>query len=196
MRFRFFRRGPYVIKGAIDAEEADVDSTVFSLYFAEYPTSWGVFRAAASVGGVTAVGLPGEDGRRFFSYIKKKYPAVLLVERSTADLEQVGAEIGEYLSGERREFAVPFHVRATPFQFKVLEAVSAIPYGATATYREIAERVGSPSAARAVGAACAANPIPLIVPCHRVVAAAGLGGYGGGPGLKRKLLEHEGVRLK
>jgi methylated-DNA-[protein]-cysteine S-methyltransferase len=77
-----------------------------------------------------------------------------------------------------------------------LEAVSAIPYGSTATYREVAERVGSPSAARAVGAACAANPIPLIVPCHRVVAAAGLGGYGGGPALKRKLLELEGVRVK
>ncbi len=196
MCFRFLWRGPYVIKGAIDVAEADVDSTVFSLYFAEYPTSWGVFRAAASVGGVTAVGLPGEDDRRFFSYIQKKYPAVLLVERTTAELEQARAEVGEYLAGERREFAVPFHIRATPFQFKVLEAVSAIPYGSTATYGEIAERVGSPSAARAVGAACGANPIPLIIPCHRVVAAAGLGGYGGGPALKRKLLELEGVRLK
>jgi O-6-methylguanine DNA methyltransferase len=196
MRFRFFRRGPYVIKSPIGAGEADVDTTVFSLFYAEFPTSWGVFRAAASAGGVVALGLPGDEGGRFFSYIKKKYPAFLLVERSAAALEQVGAEIGEYLAGERREFAVPFHIRATPFQFKVLEAASAIPYGATATYREVAERVGSPGGARAVGAACAANPLPLIFPCHRVVGVSGLGGYAGGPALKRRLLEHEGARVK
>ena len=173
-----------------------MNSTVSSLYYAEFPTSWGVFRAAASAGGITAVGLPGGDGRRFFSYIKKKYPAFLLLERGTPEMEQGRGEIEEYLAGERREFAVPFHIRVTPFQFKVLEAVSAIPYGATATYREIAERLGSPSAARAVGAACAANPIPLVIPCHRVVGSSGLGGYGGGPALKRKLLEHEGVCIK
>lgn len=173
-----------------------MSSNVFSLYYAEFPTSWGVFRAAASAGGVVAMGLPEDGGRRFFAYLKDKYPAFLLFERTAPELEQARAELEEYLAGRRREFAVPFHIRATPFQFKIYEAVSAIPYGSTATYREIAERVGSPGAARAVGAACAANPIPLIIPCHRVVGASGLGGYGGGAVLKRKLLEHEGARLK
>ena len=168
-----------------------MNSTVSSLYYAELPTSWGVFRAAASAGGITAVGLPGGDGRAFFSYIKKKYPAFLLLERGTPELEQGRAEIDEYLAGERREFAVPFHIRVTPFQFKVLEAVSAIPYGSTATYGELAARIGSPGAARAVGAACGANPIPLIIPCHRVVGSSGLGGYAGGLELKRKLLALE-----
>lgn len=142
------------------------------------------------------MGLPEENGRRFFAHLKSKYPGFLLLERPAPDLEQARVEIQEYIAGERREFGVPFHIRVTPFQFKVLEAISAIPYGATATYGELAARLGAADAARAVGAACAANPIPLIIPCHRVVAAAGLGGYGGGPALKRKLLEHEGARLK
>jgi methylated-DNA-[protein]-cysteine S-methyltransferase len=173
-----------------------LSTDVFSLYYAELPTSWGVFRAAASAGGVVAVGLPGDEGRRFFAYLKSKYPTFLLFERSVPELERVRDELDEYLAGRLHEFGVPFHIRATRFQFKIYEAVSAIPYGSTATYREVAERVGSPGAARAVGAACAANPIPLIIPCHRVAAASGLGGYAGGPALKRKLLEHEGARLK
>jgi methylated-DNA-[protein]-cysteine S-methyltransferase len=173
-----------------------VITPVFSLFFTEFPTEWGVLRLAASAGGVAAVGLPEETGRRFFAHLKRKYPGFLFVEGTTPELELARAEIGEYLAGGRREFDVPFHIRATPFQFKVLEAVSAIPYGSTATYGELAARVGVPGGARAVGAACAANPIPLIIPCHRVVAAAGLGGFRGGPELKRKLLEHEGARLK
>ena len=173
-----------------------MNSTVFSLYFAEFRTSWGVFRAAAGAGGVVAVGLPEEKGRRFFAHLKRKYPGFLFLERPAPDLEQARVEIEEYLAGERREFGVPFHIRVTPFQLEVSKAVSAIPYGATATYGELAARLGAPDAARAVGAACAANPIPLIIPCHRVVAAAALGGFRGGVALKRKLLEHEGVRLK
>lgn len=168
---------------------------VFSLYYAEIPTAWGVFRAATSAGGVVALGLPGDEGRRFFAYLAEKYPTFLLFERAAAELERAKVELDEYLAGRRREFNVPFHIRATPFQFRTYEAVSAIPYGSTATYREVAERVGSPGAARAVGAACAANPVPLIIPCHRVVAASGLGGYAGGPALKRKLLEHEGAAI-
>jgi O-6-methylguanine DNA methyltransferase len=166
---------------------------VFSLRVTEFPTAWGAFRLAAGEGGVAAVGLPGDGGRGFFEYLRKKYPGFLFLVGTTPELEQGRRELEEYLVGARREFGVPFHVRVTPFQFRVLAAISAIPYGAMATYRELAERVGSPGAARAVGAACAANPLPVIIPCHRVVAASGLGGYGGGPALKRRLLEHEGV---
>ncbi len=168
-----------------------MNSTVSSLYYAEFPTSWGVFRLAASESAVAAVGLPRDDGSGFFEYLRRKYPGFLYLERTTPDLEQGRREVEEYLAGKRREFDVPFHIRVTPFQFKVLEAVSAIPYGSTATYGELAARIGSPGAARAVGAACAANPIPLIVSCHRVVGASGLGGYAGGLELKRKLLALE-----
>jgi methylated-DNA-[protein]-cysteine S-methyltransferase len=82
----------------------------------------------------------------------------------------------------------------TPFQRRVWDALRAIPVGTTVTYSEIAARVGSPGAARAAGGANACNPVAIVVPCHRVVAAGGkLGGYAGGLGMKRWLLEHEGV---
>lgn len=173
-----------------------MSSPIYSLFFNEFSTAWGIFRLAAAAGGVAAVGLPAADGNSFFNFLKRKYPGFLFFERTTAELEQGRREIGEYLAGERREFDVPFHIRVTPFQFKVLEAVSTIPYGSTATYGDIARRVGLPDGARAVGRACRANPIPLVVPCHRVVGASGLGGFRGGVALKRKLLEHEGARLK
>lgn len=151
---------------------------------------------AASAGGVVAVDLPGAPENRFFEYLRRKFPGFLYLERTSPELDHGRREIEEYLAGDRREFDVPFHLRVTPFQFRVLEAISVVPYGATATYGEIADRIGSPRAARAVGAACGANPIPLIIPCHRVVSSAGLGGYGGGLELKRKLLHHEGVSLE
>jgi methylated-DNA-[protein]-cysteine S-methyltransferase len=194
--FSLLTRRAVCYKGVAYAREADVNSNVSSLYYADFETSWGVFRLAASEGGVVAVGLPrGDGGDGFFEFLRRKFPGFLYVEGTTPELEQGRRELEEYLAGARREFDVPFHIRVTPFQFKVLEGISAIPYGATATYGELGRRIGSPGAARAVGAACAANPIPLIVPCHRVVASAGLGGYAGGLELKRKLLAHEGVIL-
>jgi O-6-methylguanine DNA methyltransferase len=166
---------------------------VYSLFTAEFPTAWGDFRLAASAGGVVAVGLPGGDGARFFDYLRRKYAGMLVLERECPELAAGRLQIEEYLAGRRREFDVPFHVRVTPFQFRVLEALSVIPYGTTTTYGEVAGRIGSPNAARAVGAACGANPIPLVVPCHRVVGSSGLGGYAAGLEFKRKLLELEGA---
>ncbi len=84
----------------------------------------------------------------------------------------------------------------TPFARRVHAAVAALAPGETATYAEVAARAGSPRAARAVGNLMAANPLPLVVPCHRVVAAAGLGGFGGGTRMKRALLAREGVAVQ
>jgi len=173
-----------------------MSATAFSLYVTAFETAWGRFRLAASAGGVAAVGLPGGEDGRFFEYLRRKFPGFLYLERTSPELDQGRREIEEYLAGVRREFGVPFHLRVTPFQFRVLEAISTVPYGATETYGEVADRIGRPRAARAVGAACGANPLPLIIPCHRLVGASGLGGYGGGLELKRKLLHHEGVSFK
>lgn len=105
---------------------------------------------------------------------------------------QALAEIGEYLAGHRREFAVPLDLEGTPFQLKVWKALLAIPYGETRSYGEIARAVGRPQAARAVGMANHSNPIPIVVPCHRVIAGDGsLGGYGGGIRRKTRLLRLE-----
>ena len=108
-------------------------------------------------------------------------------------------EIGEYLKGIRREFTFPIDWSTLrPFQMKALLAVHAIPYGETRTYAEIAEQIGHPHAYRAVGRANATNPMPLVIPCHRVIGADGkLHGYGGGEGLPTKewLLLMEGAMM-
>jgi methylated-DNA-[protein]-cysteine S-methyltransferase len=109
---------------------------------------------------------------------------------------QVLREVGEYLAGERRTFEFPIDWSVlTPFQERALRVTLAIPYGQVRTYGEIAAQIGQPRAARAVGRAEATNPMPLVIPCHRVVGSdGGLHGYGAGEGLKTKswLLQLEG----
>lgn len=101
-------------------------------------------------------------------------------------------QLRAYFAGELRDFELPLAPHGTAFQRQVWVAVSAVPYGSTATYSEIATAVGRPNACRAVGAANGRNPIPVIVPCHRIIGAAGaLTGYGGGLDRKRSLLDLE-----
>lgn len=102
------------------------------------------------------------------------------------------SQISEYLAGERRNFNIPFRMEGTEFRMKVWNEMSRIPYGETITYKELARRVGSPDACRAVANACGANPFPVIIPCHRVVGSGGkTGGYTGGLDIKLRLLEIE-----
>ena len=107
-------------------------------------------------------------------------------------LRRVTEQITEYFAGARRHFDLPLAPAATAFQARVRAAMQDIPYGQTRSYGELAHSAGG--APRAIGQACGANPLPLVVPCHRVVAANGLGGYSGGKGLatKRALLALEG----
>jgi methylated-DNA-[protein]-cysteine S-methyltransferase len=110
-------------------------------------------------------------------------------------LRQARRELSEYAKGRRKRFEVPFELDGTHFQCEVWKALFGIPWGETRTYGEIARALGRPAAARAVGAAAGRNPLPVIVPCHRLVAAGGgLGGFSGGLTVKRKLLALEGVR--
>ena len=111
-------------------------------------------------------------------------------------LHRTIAQLNEYFAGTRRDFDVPLKPRGTSFQLAVWNELCRIPYGHTVTYSEIAQRIGRPAAIRAVGAANGANPIPVIVPCHRVIGSNGtLTGYGGGIEKKQWLLALEGRRL-
>ena len=111
-------------------------------------------------------------------------------------LAQAAAELGEYFAGERRAFTVPLAPAGTPFQLSVWEQLRLIPYGTTVSYGELARRLGSPDAARAVGLANGRNPIAIVVPCHRVIGADGsLTGFGGGMAAKRTLLDLESSTL-
>jgi len=116
-----------------------------------------------------------------------------LVERNDHSvLIDAERQLGEYFTGRRKNFSVPLDMRGTPFQRSVWEALLAIPFGETRTYGELAKQLGSPQAARAVGAANGRNPISIIVPCHRVIGSSGkLTGFAGGLEAKEQLLNIE-----
>jgi methylated-DNA-[protein]-cysteine S-methyltransferase len=114
--------------------------------------------------------------------------------RNPRKLADVVHELEEYFAGKRKRFDVQLGAQGTDFQRVVWRALVAIPYGETVSYGELARRIGHPQASRAVGLANGANPLPIIVPCHRVIGSNGsLTGFGGGLDVKRKLLELEGA---
>jgi O-6-methylguanine DNA methyltransferase len=103
-------------------------------------------------------------------------------------------QLRAYFAGQLRRFDLPLDMQGTEFQLRVWRELERIPYGETRSYQQIAEAIGAPRAVRAVGAANGANPIPIVVPCHRVIGASGkLVGYGGGLPLKKRLLQLEGA---
>ncbi len=109
-------------------------------------------------------------------------------------MRQVIQELDEYFAGQRITFSMKVKLTGTPFEQKVYEALQNIPYGETRSYKEIAEQIGHPKAFRAVGSANRKNPVPIVVPCHRVIGANGkLAGYNGGIEKKIKLLAIEGI---
>jgi methylated-DNA-[protein]-cysteine S-methyltransferase len=119
-------------------------------------------------------------------------PAEVPVPDQDPLLDRAEAQLREYFAGRRQAFDLPIDAGGTEFQRRVWTAVCGIPFGETRTYAEIARAVGSPRAVRAVGAANGSNPVPILIPCHRVVATGGgLGGYGGGLARKRWLLDLE-----
>jgi methylated-DNA-[protein]-cysteine S-methyltransferase len=107
-------------------------------------------------------------------------------------LDEAFSQLDAWLDGQVRSFTLPLAPAGTAFQQRVWAALSGIPYGCTASYREVAESVGSPDSARAVGGACGRNPLPIFIPCHRVLCSdGGIGGYLGGPDIKMSLLDLE-----
>jgi methylated-DNA-[protein]-cysteine S-methyltransferase len=135
-----------------------------------------------------------EKGRLVRFYLSAKGAAKVdpLARRNARALGDVRRQVSEYAKGKRRDFEFELAAEGPAFHKQVWNALCDIPFGATTSYGAIAKKIGYPKAARAVGAANGANPIALVVPCHRVIGSDGsLTGYAGGLPLKRKLLEHE-----
>ena len=152
----------------------------------------GRLRVAVTRVGVVRISFARESGEGFTGWLRRRVPDAEEVDW-LPDLDRVRRELDEYFAGTRRTFEVPLDLRGTDFQLSCWRALQAIPYGETRSYAEVAENVGRPRAVRAVGAANGANPIPLIVPCHRVINTSGkLGGFGGGLDVKKRLLAFEG----
>ena len=114
------------------------------------------------------------------------------VDRPSAVCAQAVEQLSQYFDGSRQEFTLPLDLRGTPFQITVWRALATIPYGQMASYKQQAQRIGSPTAVRAVGAANGCNPLSIVLPCHRVIGSDGsLTGFAGGLDAKRALLEFE-----
>ncbi len=126
--------------------------------------------------------------------ISSRYPDKKLAnqQKATTLTDKTARQLNEYFQGKRKNFDFPYHLKGTAFQKKVWQALLDIPYGKTRSYKEIAATIGSPKAYRAVGMANNKNPIAIAVPCHRVIGSKGeLLGYGGGPDIKKALLDME-----
>jgi methylated-DNA-[protein]-cysteine S-methyltransferase len=149
-------------------------------------TKLGAFRAQYTCRGISALGFPGPGGTRL-GITAKKAPSFI---------HRLAQQLKQYAAGKAVRWSVPVDLSAgTAFQQKVWRALIMIPRGQTRSYAWVARQIGKPKATRAVGTACGANPVPVVIPCHRVIASDGsLGGFGGGLPMKRRLLALERTR--
>jgi O-6-methylguanine DNA methyltransferase len=162
-----------------------------TVHSASFESPIGMLRIASSSAGLAYLGLPRGGGRGFAGWLARAMPGARREEAFAPNRDAI-RQLLEYLAGKRTTFDLPLDLRGTPFQRAVWDALLAIPYGETRSYAQVARAVRKPDAVRAVGTANGANPVPLVVPCHRVIQSGGkLGGYGGGLDLKRRLLAME-----
>ena len=156
--------------------------------FAALDTPMGTFGIHTNSLGVSRVYLPND--------LQDNERETPLAEQSSL-LKQAMTELEQYFKGKRQVFDIVLDLHLSPFYQKILMEVSKIPFGTTVSYRDVAVRSGNPKAVRAAGTANAKNPVPIFIPCHRVLSSDGtLGGYGGGLDLKKRLLLHEGLTIK
>ncbi len=165
-----------------------------------FKTKWGWVGVAATARGVTAVVLPKQTRREAEREIEEAGPGDGISSNgmgkaAALHLKAARAVLEAYLNGEVGQVHLPLDLEGQPrFRRKVWEVLQTIPYGRVRSYGWVARKIGKPQAARAVGGACGANPVPLLVPCHRVIAGDGsLGGFSGGLGVKKRLLRLEGA---
>jgi O-6-methylguanine DNA methyltransferase len=164
------------------------------IYYDELDTPIGPLVLCASKKGLCNIefGSFVQTETRLRSWLDKHFNSNRLIADAHA-LEIARIQLNQYFSGDRVQFDLPIHLQGTLFQIKVWNALTAIPYGETRSYKQIGEAIGAPKAVRAVGGANNRNPLPLIVPCHRVIGASGdMVGYGGGLPIKQFLLTLEG----
>ena len=153
------------------------------MYYCYLDTPIGELLLAGEDGALAMIGFPKGSMRR------DPEPDWIYNEKPLATARQ---QLEEYFAGDRKDFDLPLRIKGTEFQVSVLKALQEIPYGQTVSYGEIAKRIGRPKAVRAVGAANGRNPVPIVVPCHRVIGSSGdLTGFGGGLDTKEALLRLE-----
>lgn len=164
-----------------------------NLYTRQFATPYGEMIVAVDANGVL-IRLIFPNGHAYWTEeISRRH---YTVAHDPGCCDRVVQQLDEYFEGKRRTFDLPLAPQGTPFQKRVWAALQTIPYGTTINYRQLAEKIGNLAAIRAVGRANGSNPIPIIIPCHRVIGTDGtLTGFGGGLPLKAELLKLEGIRV-
>jgi methylated-DNA-[protein]-cysteine S-methyltransferase len=154
-------------------------------------TPWGPCVAAASSKGLVYLTLPGDSSEASLKALAKRSDVQLAREENPL-LKKTARQLREYFDGRRTTFDVPLDLLGTDFQKKVWRTLRTVEYGETVTYKDVAIKTGNPNASRAIGMANQKNPVPIIVPCHRVIGKDGaMVGYAGGLPMKRRLLSLE-----
>jgi methylated-DNA-[protein]-cysteine S-methyltransferase len=170
-------------------------NSVTKIYGRYLRTPIGELLIAGSSLGVCRICFPGEPQVEKYLWFNKHFSA-LPEEHADPVIERAADELQEYFERRRQSFDLPLDLRGTPFQLEVWRELTRVPYGSTISYGELARRVGKPGGARAIGSVMASNPVPIVVPCHRVVGHdSSLVGFGGGLSLKERLLELEEARI-
>lgn len=165
-----------------------------TLYLHEFKTRLGVIRSASTNKELVLLMLPDTTADRFHEIISDRFPKYDF-SRGGKINAIVEKEIKAYCAGKLKKFSIPVTINGSPFQSSILKHVARIPWGKVESYGEVAAKSGFPRASRAVGTVMSSNLLPLVVPCHRVVASNGIGGYGGGLEMKKTLLRMEGVQF-
>jgi len=169
------------------------EESLLDVAYATTDSPFGPLLLAQTRRGLVRVGLPNQDSDELLTDLAKRVsPRVL---EAPGELDEARRELDLYFEGRIDSFDLPLDWRLSGgFRQRVLRAINRIPYGQTRSYTEMARKAGNERAVRAAGTACGSNPIPLVVPCHRVLRTGGaLGGYGGGLPMKEALLQLEGV---
>lgn len=168
---------------------------VTELYSRNIDTPIGRIAVAATPAGVCRVCFARERPENWYLWFDRYFSTLPLEQRHPV-VDRAVSEIEEYFARHRRSFDVPLDLRGTEFQLRVWTELVNVPFGATTSYGELARRVGKPGGARAIGNALGRNPVPIIVPCHRVIGHdQALVGFGGGLSVKEQLLELEQARI-
>jgi O-6-methylguanine DNA methyltransferase len=164
------------------------------LHVTRTDTALGSWSVVASPLGVCLVVLDPDPEARVLSRWSERWAPCGELVQGGGGVEAAAQQLAEYALGRRRVFELSLDLRGSDFQVAVWRALGSIPFGTTTTYGVLATRLGRPGGSRAVGQAAGANPVPVLVPCHRLLASSGLGGFSAGLQIKRRLLAHEGLR--
>jgi methylated-DNA-[protein]-cysteine S-methyltransferase len=174
-------------------EEDDARAVSTKVYCTSFESKIGRIYVASTDRGVCKISVPREARKDFFDWLKKQFDVDSIIDNRSKNKEVID-QLNRYFNGKLAKFTVPVDLIGTPFQLRVWKELARIPYGVTSTYKHVSRKVSAPKGFQAVGRATGQNPLPIIIPCHRVLGANGaMVGYSCGVKTKELLLRLEGA---